>query len=135
LKTLKYTGQEVVFGEVTYTMPDLPYAAYEDYDAFEKIANIVRAMAEMEAAPLLRPLRKEVFADARFLLYLAISRNYPELTEDDFREQINPGNVLVALRKLIGRELEIQGIVKDVTEKNAEVQTEQAEKPKKNTQK
>ncbi|MDF2563678.1 MAG: hypothetical protein K0Q53_73 [Massilibacillus sp.] len=133
METLKYKGQEVEFGDKKYVMPDLPYVAYEEFDAFEKIAKTVMSVAEMESAPFLKPLKKEVFANIRELLYLAIRRNYPELTEEEFKDQINPGNGLAAFKKLVDREIEIQGIIKQVTEKNEETQTEQADKKKNQT--
>lgn len=123
-ETPKYTGQEVEFGDKKYIMPDLPYAAYEEFDAFEKMTKITVAMVSMEASPLVNPIKKEVFADGRSLLFLAMHRNYPELTEADFKDQINAGTALIALHKLIDREFEIQGIIKQVVEKNVETQTE-----------
>lgn len=128
METLKYKGQDVQFAGETFVMPDLPYIAYEEYDAFEKITNIVTAMAKMESGLMSNPLKKEVFADARLLVFLAIKRNYPDLSEEVFLDMINPGSILIALRKLIDRELEIQGMIKQVAEKNEKKQETPAKK-------
>ena len=125
---MKYEGQEVVIGGKTYILPDLGYGAYEDHDAFAKIINIGLALEKQKADVLNNPIPKEVFADIRELIYLALKRNYPYLTMEELKDALGLGSALLAVTKLIQREMEVNERLAAELEKNVGKQPAPAKK-------
>jgi hypothetical protein len=125
---VKNEGQEVTIGGKTYILPDLGYGAYEDHDAFAKIINIGLALEKQQSDPLNNPIPKAVFTDIRELIHLALKRNYPDLTLEELKEALGLGSALMAVTKLIQREMEVNELLAAELEKNARKQPTTAKK-------
>ena len=125
---LKHEGQDVKIGTTTYVMPDLSYGAYEDHDAFAKIINIGVALDKHKANPLGQPVPKIIFSDIRELIFMALQRNYPDLTMEELKEELGLGSALLAISLLINREMEINELLAAEIEKNVSKQPPKAKK-------
>ncbi|MBU2701181.1 hypothetical protein Ga0466249_002295 [Sporomusaceae bacterium BoRhaA] len=122
MATVKFEGTEVSFRDKTYIMPDLPYIAYEDYEAMIKIVDIARSLDAMHGNPLLNPFTGKTLKDARKLIMLAIKRNYPDIDEEEFIQNLRLVDVILAAGVLIDREVRVQEMVSIDKEKNVEPQ-------------
>ena len=118
----KLEGTEIKLGGKTYTMPELPYMAYEEHDAMTKIVDIARSLDAMKGNPLLNPFTGNTLRESRELIMLALKENYPDLQEDELVKGLHVIDIVNGVGVLINTELKAQQIVEE-DRKNGEKQT------------
>jgi hypothetical protein len=86
-------GPELVLGERTYTVPPLPFAGLKKHKAFLGRA----ARGELDAATMFEAEFENMFD----VVYLALKRNYPDLTEQALEELVDQRNISEAFSKVM----------------------------------
>lgn len=86
-------GTEITLGEKKYTMPPLNLFAIEKHDAFFK--RVVSGGVKMEVG-------SDDLKALGDVVYLSLRRNYPDITADDVKQNIDLSNMLAIFTAAMG---------------------------------
>lgn len=114
-KTLpKFKGIEIELAGKKFSLPPLSPYAYAKDDAGAKIKVIQQGIEQLQQTQDFGGLSPEVFMNLVELTWLALKRNYPEITMDEVGEGISDGMTAVGLLQyLISQDENVQQQIKD----------------------
>ena len=116
-KLMKFRGVEIDIAGEIYILPPLSPFAYAKANAGAKIKVIQDGIKEMQGAQDFGGLNPEVFMNLVELTWLALRRNYPDITEDEIGEGLSDGMVALGLLQyLISQDAEVQAKIKERVE-------------------
>lgn len=117
-KTLpKFKGVDIYLAGEKFILPALSPYAYAKADAGAKIKVIQKGIEQLQQTQDFGGLSPEVFMNLVELTWLALKRNYPDITMDEVGEGLSDGMTAVGLLQyLISQDEEVQQKIKDRVE-------------------
>lgn len=117
-KTLpKFKGVDIYLAGEKFILPALSPYAYAKADAGAKIKVIQQGIEQLQQTQDFGGLSPEVFMNLVELTWLALKRNYPDITMDEVGEGLSDGMTAVGLLQyLISQDEEVQQKIKDRVE-------------------
>lgn len=113
----KFKGVEIEIAGEKYILPALSPYAYAKADAGAKIKVIQQGIEQLQKTQDFGGLSPEVFMNLVELTWLALKRNYPDITQDEIGEGLPDGMAAVGmLQHLISQDEDVQQKIKDRVE-------------------
>ena len=124
----KHRGITIKLEDKEYILPSLPLAAYEEENALEKMGELLQWFLSTQER--LKDTKNNdsvtnIFANSsgnikkiRELIFIAFHRNYPEITEDEFKDMLGLKELKEIGTAFINNEFGIMGAANKINEKN-----------------